>query len=155
MSSRCFQTSNLETTSSNVFTGNDLQGVPFLANQDGSYSANPQGLVADGTQYVLSGGTHGAGFYKMAPGYSIPSGKAYLVYTGPTTAPDCFRLEDGEEISTGLILIPAADQDNRWPEGADGSNAGRKFIMNRRLYILRDGIIYDVLGNQVKSYQTY
>ena len=143
------------TTSSNVFTGNDLQGVPFLANQDGSYSANPQGLVADGTQYVLSGGTHGAGFYKMAPGYSIPSGKAYLVYTGPTTAPDCFRLEDGEEISTGLILIPAADQDNRWPEGADGSNAGRKFIMNRRLYILRDSIIYDVLGNQVKSYQTY
>ena len=143
------------TTSSNVFTGNDLQGVPFLANQDGSYSANPQGLVADGTQYVLSGGTHGAGFYKMAPGYSIPSGKAYLIYTGPTTAPDCFRLEDGEEISTGLILIPAADQDNRWPEEADGSNAGRKFIMNRRLYILRDGIIYDVLGNQVKSYQTY
>ncbi|MBO7545255.1 MAG: hypothetical protein J6T19_00910, partial [Paludibacteraceae bacterium] len=142
-------------TSSNVFAGNDLQGVPFLANQDGSYSADPQGLVADGTQYVLSGGTHGAGFYKMAPGYSIPSGKAYLVYTGPTTAPDCFRLEDGEEISTGLILIPAADQDNRWPEGADGSNAGRKFIMNRRLYILRDGIIYDVLGNQVKSYQTY
>ena len=67
----------------------------------------------------------------------------------------CALCKNGEEISTGLILIPAADQDNRWPEGADGSNAGRKFIMNRRLYILRDGIIYDVLGNQVKSYQTY
>ena len=141
-------------TSYNDFAGNDLQGVPFLY-QNGIYSADPQGLVANGTQYVLSGGSHGAGFYKMASGYSIPSGKAYLVYTGLNTAPDCFRLEDGEEISTGLILIPAADADDRWPGGTKGSNAGRKFILNGRLYILRGGIIYDIFGNRVESYETH
>ena len=57
---------------SNDFSGNQLQGV-----------SDPEGLVSDGTTYVLNKtAAKGVGFYKLQAGSKLGVGKAYLTYSG-------------------------------------------------------------------------
>ena len=82
-----------KTNSSNDFTGNQLAGV-----------SNPAGKTADdpSTTYVLSNGSQGVGFYKLAPGSTLGVGKAYLTYSG-VGAPGFFGFGDGETTSVESI----------------------------------------------------
>ena len=115
--------------SGNTFTGNSLQGVK---NAEGLTAANPS------TTYVLNKKTAGVGFYKLRPGKTAGVGKAYLTYNAPaTTAPDFIRFEDEEDNATNLSKFSNDSQVT-------------KFIINGQLYLLRDGITYDALGNRIK-----
>ena len=46
------------------------------------YVSDPNGMQANGYMYVLSKGSQGVGFYKLADGNTLGVGKAYLFYTG-------------------------------------------------------------------------
>jgi hypothetical protein len=68
---------------SNDFSGNQLQGV-----------SDPEGLVSDGTTYVLNKtAAKGVGFYKLQAGSKLGVGKAYLTYSGGGSS-NFFDLDD-------------------------------------------------------------
>lgn len=73
----------LTTSASGDSQANSLEGVD-----------NPEGQDNDGYFYVLNNGSKGVGFYKLADGKKLGYGKAFLWYTGGSTAPSFLGFGD-------------------------------------------------------------
>lgn len=64
--------------------------------------SSPDGMPANGYMYVLSKGTQGVGFYRLADGKRLGVGKAYLFYTGSNAREFFLFDDDATGISTTL-----------------------------------------------------
>ena len=93
-------------------------------------------LTAITYPYVLGYRNSTTSFFKFN-GSTIPAGKAYLVISNyPDAAPIRFIIED-DNIATSM-------------ENTKATAEVVKFFENGQLYILRDGITYDVMGRMIK-----
>lgn len=71
------------------------------------------------------------------PAIKIPAHKAYMIIAPAQGAPSAIRIIEGENNATDIKSI-------------EGSEKAVKFIENGKLYILREGVVYDVTGAKVK-----
>ncbi len=95
----------LNSEASSDTNSNSLQGV-----------SDVNGLLSDGTIYVLNKGTSGVGFYKLKSGKTLGYGKAYLD-TSTTGAPSYLNFEENEttevrEVKEVNVVIEV--NDNSW-----------------------------------------
>ena len=91
------------------------------------------------TKYVLSV-DGGIAAFKLIDTNSatVPKDKAYLLFNESITlAPSVIRIVDEENNATNIDAIDATEE-------------AVKFIENGKLYILRDGVVYDALGRMVR-----
>ena len=93
----------LNSAASSDTNSNSLQGV-----------SNVNGLLSDGTIYVLNKGTSGVGFYKLKSGKTLGYGKAYL---SGSNAPSYLNFEENEttevrEVKEVNVVIEV--NDNSW-----------------------------------------
>ena len=77
-----------------------------------------------------------ANVFKIYNGMYFPAGKAYFE-TGDDLAPSIIRVVDEENNATNL-------------ENLDSTEKAQKFFENGQLFILKNGITYDLLGRIVK-----
>ncbi len=83
--------------------------------------------------YILSNGL----FYRAESG-TVAVGKAYLhLLAAPTGAPSALRLDFEENNATDIEAIEAVEE-------------GVKFFQNGKLYIKKNGVVYDMLGTVVR-----
>jgi uncharacterized repeat protein (TIGR02543 family) len=96
------------------------------------------GTAANANTYVLAyqGSPAATGFFKMTSG-TIPAHKAYLDLTSGGGAPSAIRVVEENNNATSIEDIEEAEK-------------AVKFFENGQIYILRDGITYDVMGRIVK-----
>ena len=119
------------TTGASSLTKNDLKGVTIRT---------ATSVLKSNTYYdcshimVLKKGTNQFGSYT---GEAMPANKAFVPYTPSGSAPSAIRIVEIDNNATALNNI-------------ENSERGTKFIQNGHMYILRNGIIYDVMGNKVK-----
>lgn len=107
------------------FTGNELVGV-----------LTP--TLAQANWYVLATNLDGDGltkFHNCYAGIEIPANKAYMVI-GEATAPSIRIIEAGNE---------ATDIQN-----VEGAEKAVKFMENGKLYIQKNGVVYDAMGKTVR-----
>lgn len=93
---------------------------------------------AEANWYVLATNLDGDGltkFHKCKAGIEIPANKAYMVI-GEATAPSIRIIEAGNE---------ATDIQN-----VEGAEKAVKFIENGKLYIQKNGVVYDAMGKTVR-----
>ena len=95
-------------------------------------------VAASSDKYVLANGDSGLGFYYLGSALTIPAGKAYLDLTGVDYAPSAIRLIDEESGATNIDAIDATED-------------AVKFIQNGKLYIKKNGVVYDMLGAIVRK----
>ena len=94
-------------------------------------------LSANANHYVLVNNS-GAEFQSLEEhGATIPAGKAYLDLTGITLAPGALRIVEVEDNATSIQDLQSSDD-------------VIKFFENGQLFILKNGITYDLLGRIVK-----
>ncbi len=107
------------------FAGNELVGV-----------LTP--TLAEANWYVLATNLDGDGltkFHNCKAGIEIPANKAYMVI-GEATAPSIRIIEAGNE---------ATDIQN-----VEGAEKAVKFMENGKLYIQKNGVVYDAMGKTVR-----
>ena len=99
-------------------------------------AAGPADASVGTYMYVLAtiGGV--TAFYPCG-NITIPMNKAWMTIHPAATAPDAIRIEFAENNATDIKSI-------------EGSEKAVKFIENGKLYILREGVVYDVTGAMVK-----
>lgn len=103
-------------------------GSSVLTGSGNSGASGGEGIYVLGIQGESTSGT---AFYRYPSG-TIPANRAYL-NTGGKYAPDAIRIVEGENNTTNL-------------ESVETANNSVKFIKNGQLYIMRDGVVYDVMG---------
>ena len=116
------------TDATTLGTANDLFGTPEAYNTEDD--------LEDYTFYVLGNGGDGIGFYRFEG--TIPANKAFLMVDGAFSEAPMIRFVTEEENNATSI------------QDLQSSDEAVKFIENGQLLILRDGIIYDLLGRIVK-----
>ena len=129
----------LFTTGGNAPAYNDLLGTDVATNL-----AEADADAADYYYYALSlnaaGKLNSVGFYWMnETGAAFTNGahKAYLRLPKGNAAPQRFYLFYGENNTTDILNVKSADE-------------AVKFIENGKLFIRRDGVIYDATGRRVR-----
>lgn len=128
-------TISVATSSADALTGNLLVGCQTATTVE--YNSN------SGYNYVLvnNGGT--GNFQHIVSGdygsVEIPAGKAYLSLSAAPSgsSPDRLRIVEAEENATNIEAFEAND------------NVG-KFFENGQLFIMRDGVVYDVTGRVIR-----
>lgn len=108
-----------------AITGNLLRGTP-----------NGKTVAAEDNAYVFAKQGEYYGFYKMTTG-NVPAGKAYLEYPVVEGAPSALRFVVEENNATNLNNI-------------DASEEAVKFIQDGKLYIKRNGVVYDAMGHAIR-----
>ena len=117
---------------------NDLHGVN---------ETSIVGSASDGKAYYVlslngSNDSESVGFYYMLTdgkgGFELPAHKAYLVVDDPSLAPSAFFLIDDENNAT-------------WLNNLQGVEGTVKFLHEGKIFILREGVIYDATGRQVRK----
>jgi hypothetical protein len=96
--------------------------------------------TAPGNAYALATNLDEDGLTKFHPctGIEIPANKAYIVIAANNpSAPDAIRIEFAENGATGINEL-------------EGAEKAVKFIENGKLYIQKDGVVYDATGAKVK-----
>lgn len=111
-------------SSGNDFTDNSLRGV-----------TSADGLTSSGNYYVLNKGSQGVGFYKLASGKKVGTGKAYLYYSGAALAREFFGFDETTDIE-----IPTVEDSDAEPVVYD--------LQGRRVTQPQKGI-YIVNGRKV------
>ena len=93
---------------------------------------------APANAYAIATNVDGDGLTKFHPceeGIEIPAHKAYIVISGGTDAP--IRIAFEENNATAL-------------DNLDANENIQKFMENGKLYIIRNGVVYDAMGKMVK-----
>ena len=116
-------TITLSEATASDFTGNQLVGVVAPT-------------AAPANAYVISTNGNTTAFNPCQLNLEIPANKAYMIISN-ASAPDAIRIEFNENDATDIKSV-------------EGSETAVKFIENGKLYIQKDGIIYDVTGRMVK-----
>lgn len=120
--------------------------IPFASSSSTDVSLNKlvpgTGASVDAgsnvSRFVLSVDGGKAVFQKIVGTEAIvPVGKAYLELPGSAPAPSIIRIVDEENGATNLESIEAFDE-------------AVKFIQNGKLYIKKNGVVYDMLGTVVR-----
>lgn len=120
--------------------------IPFASSSSTDVSLNKlvpgTGASVDAgtgvSRFVLSVADDKAVFQKIVGTEAIvPVGKAYLELPGSAPAPSIIRIVDEENGATNLESIEAFDE-------------AVKFIQNGKLYIKKNGVVYDMLGTVVR-----
>ncbi len=95
--------------------------------------------TAPADAYALATNLDGDGLTKFHPctDIEIPANKAYIVIAANPSAPDAIRIEFAENGATGINEL-------------EGAEKAVKFIENGKLYIQKDGVVYDATGAKVK-----
>lgn len=111
--------------SASDFEDNELVGVLTAA-------------AAPANAYALATNLDGDGLTKFHPctGIEIPANKAYIIINGLNPAPS-LRIIFAENGATGINEL-------------EGAEKAVKFIENGKLYIQKDGVVYDATGAKVK-----
>ena len=110
-------------THTNVSSGNNYLSFYSDNSLIGVGVENADSVAANGSIYVLNDGAAGLGFYKLATGYKVGPGKAYLEYSGTDGAREFFGFD---KETTALPLV------------------------NREKSI-EDSEVYDLLGRRVEN----
>ena len=115
-----------------VSTNNDLEGVDVATTLE-SLSINPANC------YVLSGSDqYGVGFYRINAN-TLKAHKAYVIYNGnQNSAPKRMRFVFGT--ATGVEAVT----------GYGSQVTGKKVMIDGVLYIIKNGVRYNVQGQKVK-----
>ena len=116
-----------------------------LTDEDSPYACTGNILKAsdgykkgNGTSiYALGNKSAGVGFYLVENDATIPAGKAYLVYPENNNAPSMLRFVEEETGATNIDATKAVEE-------------GVKFIENGKLFIKKNGVVYDMLGTVVR-----
>ena len=91
--------------------------------------------------YVTENPTTTYGFYNLASAAKVSVDKAYLetesALSAPIGAPAIIRIIDEENNATNIEAVEAAKE-------------GVKFIQNGKLFIKKNGVVYDMLGTVVR-----
>lgn len=93
------------------------------------------GIVADGTQYVLSNKNGEVGFYKVKSGKTIPQGKAYIAVAG--SAKDFIGFSDDDNTTAIANMI-----EMRMDENQGFNLQGQRVDNNYRGIIVKNGKKY-------------
>ena len=90
------------------------------------------------SRFVLSESGGKAVFQKIVgTNATVPIGKAYLEFDGSAPAPSIIRIVDEENNATNIEKVQAVEE-------------GVKFIQNGKLFIKKNGVVYDMLGTIVR-----
>ena len=131
----------IETTSSG-----STVNVPYASSTPATIAGNKlkagaNGIVSDEStyRYVLAAQDGVTGFYKLTSSTDVPSTKAYLELTSSeaVAAPSIIRIVDEENNATNINAIEAVDD-------------AIKFIQDGKLFIKKNGTVYDMMGTIVK-----
>lgn len=106
----------------------DVSGNLLIAG-DGTTAYN--GVLGKTIYYLASDQFH------QADAGTLQSGKAYLAIPSGQGAPAAIRIEEGENNATAI-------------EAVEETEGAVKFFENGNLYIMREGVVYDVMGRIVK-----
>lgn len=118
-----------ETTSAAFSGSNDLKGVLTATTVESILTANQN------HQLLVLGSKEGAvGFYNKTSG-SVAANRAYLLI--PTNAAPALRIIEVENTATAI-------------ENTEASDLAVKFIENGQVLIMKNGVIYNVLGQVVR-----
>ena len=93
---------------------------------------------ANKTKYVLSVDDGKAAFKLISStAATVPAGKAYLEFAAGGGAPSIIRIVDEENNATNIEAIEDVED-------------AVKFFQNGKLYIKKNGVVYDIMGTIVK-----
>lgn len=122
-----------KTESIPVMTGADDAGDNLLVPGTGA------SVVSDETYdcYVLANQNNVLGFYKLETGKVVAADKAYLRLNAGIHAPSVIRFVDEENNATDISNV-------------DASEEAVKFIQDGKLFIKKNGVVYDMMGTIVK-----
>ena len=130
----------------NAAYSNDYYEIPLASSSSADVSANKLhpgtgGAVDAGTgvsRFVLSIANDKAVFQKIEGTSAIVSvEKAYLEFDGSAPAPSIIRIADEDNNTTNIESEQAVEE-------------GVKFIRNGKLFIKKNGLVYDMLGTVVR-----
>ncbi|MCQ2335077.1 MAG: Ig-like domain-containing protein [Paludibacteraceae bacterium] len=101
----------------------------------GNLSATPVDLIAADDAYIL-GGDNKFHHIEGTATATVGQYKAYLKLPVPSAAP-VLRIVESSDVATSVEEIA-------------GENVAVKFIENGKVFIVREGVVYDVLGNVIR-----